>query len=155
MAKSELMSWNNLQERYQILYHVVFEFLEHVVISHNELLCRAAIRYVGKDTQSLKDEKKTNAVKLCVFQKKERNSKGQQLVHCMCSKQNKIWLQLQFMFIQETEGEWCIVYFLVWNKGLTYLFLDFYTVLRFENEGYCLHNLLTIRTHGLVNVLTT
>lgn len=69
---SKLVNLNNPQERYQILYHVVFEFLEHVVISHNEFLCCAAIRYVGKDTQSLTDEKNTNAVKLCVFQKRKK-----------------------------------------------------------------------------------
>lgn len=35
-----------------------------------------------------------------------------------------------------------------------HLLFDLYTVLRFEDEGNCLHDLLPVGAHDLVNVLT-
>ncbi len=39
---------------YYIKYHVVFDFLEHVVIGHDEFLGCVAIGDVGQDAQRLK-----------------------------------------------------------------------------------------------------
>lgn len=36
-------------------YHVVFDFLEHVVIGHDELLGCVAVGDVGEDAQRLRD----------------------------------------------------------------------------------------------------
>lgn len=38
-------------------YHVVFDFLQDVIIGHNQFFCCRAICYIGKDTQCLKERK--------------------------------------------------------------------------------------------------
>lgn len=38
-------------------YHVVFDFLQDVIIGHNQFFCCCAICYIGKDTQCLKERK--------------------------------------------------------------------------------------------------
>lgn len=41
------------------VYHVIFDFLKHVIIGHDEVLGCVAISNVGQDTQRLTKEKIT------------------------------------------------------------------------------------------------
>lgn len=45
-------------------YHVVFDFLEHVIIGHDEFLGCVAVGDVGKDAQRLPDKKSVTLVQL-------------------------------------------------------------------------------------------
>lgn len=48
-----------------------------------------------------------------------------------------------------------IEYICWWETVSTHLLFYFHTVLSFKNKGHCLHYLLPIRTHCLVNMLIT
>ena len=45
-------------------YHVIFDFLEHVVIGHDEFLGRVAVGDVGQDAECLKRRERQRQVTL-------------------------------------------------------------------------------------------
>lgn len=51
-------SFENIAATRFIVYHVIFDFLKHVVIGHDEVLCCVPISNVGQDTQRLTKKRK-------------------------------------------------------------------------------------------------
>lgn len=57
------------------VYHVIFDFLKHVIIGHDEVLGCVAISNVGQDTQRLTKEKNSVSYKNGIYQVNKTENK--------------------------------------------------------------------------------
>lgn len=124
-------------------YHVVFDFLEHVIVGHDEFLGCVAVGDVGQDAQRLTGKESVTSAPLSghfVIQKQPDDRFSPKRRHSTRRARTGV--------VNYSVGKPFVS-----NGGTAHLLFDLYTVLRFQDEGHGLHDLLPMRTHDLVYVL--